>query len=146
MKKTLMLLFVVITALSCNKETTIKNNLWKQGGDWNISSYTYNYGSMNPSSPSYPSYPQYLNDCGNFHFSKDGTGTMTLIEDGETYAAAFKYTNSENELTLIFDGSYAQVYKMDWSKNKVTITYNNDHKDPDGYTYYDNEKYILIKK
>jgi len=145
MKKILFVL-LAITLVACNKSTKINKNLYGQGGDWEITYYSYFYGSSNPViSPFGVSNGSYEN-CGSFKFSKDGTGTMTLTLDGETEALAFKYSNTEDKLTLIHDGSYAVEYKMDWKKNTLTIEYDNDSVDPDGYNSYDSELFILRKK
>lgn len=134
MKKILFVLLAVIL-VACRKDVKINNNLWKGGGDWKISSYSYGYGPIGSAELGY--YP----DCGNFKFSKDGSGTMTMTIDGETEAIAFKYSNTENDLTIVYDNSNAVIYKLDWSKDVMTLDYNEDSAD-----FWDHEAFTLAKK
>lgn len=138
-------LLVTLVITSCSKENRIEKNLWKKGGDWNINYYSYSYGSDNPTSPIFPVETHAYDNCGSFHFGKDGSGTITFTGDGSTETAAFTYSNTENELTIIVD-NVAQVYKMDWEKNVMTISYDKPTTDPMGYNETDKETFILQKK
>jgi hypothetical protein len=148
MKKTIYTIcFITLLIISsCSKENRIEKNLWKKGGDWEITQYMSWYGSYNPSQNGGINPTQeYYNDCGKFHFSKDGTGTLNLVIDGDNETWTFHYTNSDKELTLVYDSGASQIYKLDWSKNFVTISYENPSNDPDGFPFVDSERFSIDK-
>lgn len=139
MKKIIYLLFAVTLLSACSKENKINKNLWKKGGDWELKTYSYEYGVSGTSSYDY----EYYEDCGNFKFSEDGTGVVTFKFAGEeSYSQAFTYSNTEDKLTLVIDGSIAQVFNMTWKKDFIELSYDNSQ--PGGYKEI--EKYSILKK
>ena len=136
----------IVALSSCSKENKIEKNLWKKGGDWEITQFYSYYGSFNPSvNGGMDPVPYTFNNCGSMHFGKDGNGTITFTIDGTTDSYAFKYSNTEKEMTLIIDGE-ARVYDLTWSKDVITIEYNSSTTDPDGFLEVDNESFVLVKK
>nr|WP_294860221.1 hypothetical protein [uncultured Fluviicola sp.] len=145
-KLSLLTLFAVLVFAglnSCSKERKIEKNLYSKGGDWDVSQYIYASGSMNPAINSYSTAT--FQDCGKFHFSKDGSGTVSMNLDGDSYTESFFYKNTDNKLTITFD-TYTQVYNLDWSKNVITINYDESTTDPDGYAEIDRENIVMAKK
>lgn len=139
----LMIVAVMFMAVSCSKDERIEKNLYKKGGDWKITTYLLQTGSLNPSVNDYQSIS--MTDCGKFHFSEDGTGVATFNINGGTQSASFKYSNNDKELTVIYENGTSQTYNLDWSKNKMTIDYNDSTTDSDGYTNWDTETVVLTK-
>lgn len=144
MKKFLSILTVSLTFLilaACSKENRIERNLWKKGGDWDITYYNYSFGT-----PGFSYTNESFNDCGNMNFNEDGTGTATFYINGQTEVVAFTYSNTEDKMTLVYDGSSAQVYSLNWKKNVITLEYDESTTNPDNSTMYDTETIIIKKK
>lgn len=144
-KLSLLTLFVAVVFIglnSCSKQKKIEKNLYSKGGDWEVTYYYYMFGSINPSINTYDS--KSYNNCGKMHFSKDGTGTISMKLDGDSFTESFTYHNTEDKMTITYDG-FSQEYKMKWSKNTITLSYDDPSTDPDGYTEYDSETWTLSK-
>lgn len=149
MKKTINLITIIAVLFAfvgCSKERKIEKNLWKKGGDWEITQYISHYGSYNPAiNGGVNPQSEIYNNCGSMHFGKDGSGTVSLTIDGSTETYSFTYSNTENTLTLIIDGS-AQIYDLDWSKDVATFSYDKTANDPDGFPFADSESFVIAKK
>lgn len=118
MKNLVLLLIVALTFTACKKEEQIEKNLYKGGGKWKIDSYHVKQVSPDPDE----SYAVTLPNAGTMTFNSDGSGELTIGFGFQTETQKYNYTNTENTLTLIMDGE-PTIYKMDWKKNKMTLTY-----------------------
>ena len=112
------LLITASTSLtSCKKENRIEKNLWKQGGEWNIE--TYSASQVSTYTPD--NFNVTMFNFGTFTFHKNGSGIYKFTEDGDIDTGVFAYTNTDDKLTIIIDNE-GQVYNMDWKKNSITLT------------------------
>lgn len=118
MKNLVLLLVVVFTFTACKKEEQIEKNLYKRGGKWKIDSYYVKQVSPDPDE----SYTLTLPNAGTMTFNSDGSGEIAIGFGFQMETQKFNYTNTESTLTLIVDGE-PTIYKMDWKKNKMTLTY-----------------------
>lgn len=112
------LLFIGALMLSsCKKELQIEKNLWKNGGEWNIvqnDETTIRSNGDNDNSTTY--------NNGTMIFKKDGTGVLTIVDGSDTETMSFNYTNTQDKLIVTHDNE-SQTYDMEWSKNKMTLTW-----------------------
>ena len=145
--KTINILFTFLLIIgtgsltSCSKETKIEKNLWKKGGEWNIERLDVKQVSTDPAD----NYEETLYNYGSYKFNEDGSGILTITVDGGVEVETFNYSNTENELVIVYFNGVAQAFDLDWKKNEMTIsgvdyfTSNNNQ-----ITYY--ETYVLKKK
>lgn len=142
MKKILFVLFAVMSLVACKKETKIEKNLWKKGGEWNVTSWkssdngdeTEGIGADFQSAV--------------FTFNKDKEATVVINGSaGDVYIYKMKYENTESELKLtnVIDQETGQVeyssiiYYISWEKDQLDI------KSTNGFTG-ESETLILKKK
>ncbi|MGV3631722.1 MAG: membrane lipoprotein lipid attachment site-containing protein [Bacteroidota bacterium] len=143
MKKILFVLFTVTMLTACKKEVKIEKNLWKKGGEWNVTSWkswddgieTEHIGMDVQSAV--------------FTFNKDKEATVVINGDaGDIYTYKMKYENTESELKLtsVTDQETGQVdyssivYYIMWEKDNL------DLKSTGGFSDGDTETIILKKK
>ncbi len=140
-------LFFVGTTLisSCKKEVKIEKNLWSKGGEWNVESFS----SSQTSTYEPDNFDATVSSYGTFTFREDGTGSYSFSDDGYSENGTFKYSNTEDNLTLIID-SEARVFDIvEWQKNEMKITFTetfveNEENNAGSGTYI--ETYNLKKK
>lgn len=139
MKNLGLLLALALVIASCKKEVKIEKNLWKGDGKWNIEKYH----SKETSSDNSSNFEETLVNAGSYTFKKDGTGVMHYSYNGDEDFENFTYTNTTDILTLTIDSEPIN-YKMDWSKNEMTISVTNNYSMNNvSYTYTET---ILLKK
>lgn len=143
---TIGLLFIGMTTLvGCKKEDKINKNLWKNGGEWNISEVKFTTMNSAGQSDSGTIY-----DYGTFKFEKDGTGTRTINADGQTFTHLFSYTNTETELVITLKSGpdvtpgEKEKYKMTWKKDNIELYIYTSWEDEFGNAYH--EDFITLKK
>ncbi|MBW7867050.1 MAG: hypothetical protein H3C31_01860 [Brumimicrobium sp.] len=119
MKRFILMLAIVATLFACKKEDKIAKNLWKGDGIWNIevwdSKTTSTYFEEDNTS-------EYLINMGTLQFNKDGSGKLTINNEGGI--ETFKYTNTSDKLAITFDywdEGEQKVFDMDWKKNKLDL-------------------------
>lgn len=117
MKKILFITLVALVVVGCKKETQIERNLWKNGGEWNISKLEVNQVSTY----SADNYHEVLLNYGTYKFKKDGTGIYTFNYDGDSETGLFTYTNTENKIIFVIDGE-TRAFDLNWKKNQLTMT------------------------
>jgi hypothetical protein len=144
--KSVFLIVVLFLASGCSKEKRIERNLWRNGGEWNIKVFTYQYSNDNVNSVNYNSPPQIYLDAGEFVFKKDGSGYITLTEDNQTETTGFKWLSSVDKITIIPNGGTATDYNLVWKKNNITISEKYTDVDPDNVTYTSITKFECVKK
>ena len=90
MKKILVILLAIVVFTGCNKEEQIEKNLWKKGGEWEVSSWTS---------------------------WSDGTKTEHIGTDVLSVLFSF---NEANEATVVINGGSgdAYTYKMKYYNSK----------------------------
>jgi hypothetical protein len=107
----------LITLSSCSKETRIEKNLWKNGGEWNIESYSTKQTST--FSPDNYDYTQV--NIGTHTFNENGTGSYII--NGQLEPGSFTYSNTENKLTYTF-GNESRTYDIvEWKRNNIKYSY-----------------------
>lgn len=143
MKKILFIVLTVLVFTGCNKEEKIEKNLWKKGGEWNVSSWTSWSDGIK------------MEHIGtdvlsvSFSFNKDNEA-IVVINGGpeDTYTYKMKYYNTENQLKLIdvIDTETGELeypsiyYSMEWKKDYLDI------RTTGGFSGGDTETLILQKK
>lgn len=142
MKKILFIVLTVLVFTGCSKEEKIEKNLWKKGGEWNVSSWT----SWNDGTKTEHIGADVLSVS--FSFNKDNEVTVVINgESGDTYTYKMKYYNTENQLKLIdiIDSETGEIeypsifYSMEWKKDYL------DLRTTGGFTGGDTETLILNK-
>lgn len=142
MKKILFIVLTVLVFTGCSKEEKIEKNLWKKGGEWNVSSWT----SWNDGTKTEHIGADVLSVS--FSFNKDNEATVVINGDsGDTYTYKMKYYNTENQLKLIdiIDSETGEIeypsifYSMEWKKDYL------DLRTTGGFTGGDTETLILNK-
>ncbi len=142
MKKILFIVLTVLVFTGCSKEEKIEKNLWKKGGEWNVSSWT----SWNDGTKTEHIGADVLSVS--FSFNKDNEATVVINgESGDTYTYKMKYYNTENQLKLIdiIDSETGEIeypsifYSMEWKKDYL------DLRTTGGFTGGDTETLILNK-
>jgi hypothetical protein len=121
MKKLLLLTMIMIAFVACKKETRIEKNLWSNGGKWNI----VRMETTDDHSVSGKTDETIINP-GTIQFNKGGSGTMIITTDGDTESSAFTYTNTENKLMLIINGS-SRNFDLNWKKNTFDISITDEY-------------------
>lgn len=143
MKKTLVVLLTVWVFIGCIKEEQIEKNLWKKGGEWNVSSWTsWSDGTKT----------EHIGTdvrSVSFSFNKDNDATVVIHGESEDiYTYKMKYYNTESQLKLIdiIDSEtggmkYQSIfYSMEWKKDYLDI------RTTGGFADDDTETLILQKK
>lgn len=124
----------------CSKEVKIEKNLWKNGGEWNVKSYSYTSVSSSGTNNINIS----VNDMGTMTFAKDGSGTYSFTQFGSTDTGTLKYTNTADELALTIDNS-TTTFNMTWEKDNITLI-NASTSTSNGETITETETYKITKK
>ncbi len=117
MKKVLFILLVGLVFVACKKEDRIQKNLWKQGGEWNIDTWSYRMTSTNPSDNE----SNMIANYGTIRFNKDGSGNITYTENNSAYTESFTYTNTENTITIFDVDGNGTIFDLDWKRNEITM-------------------------
>lgn len=142
MKKILFIVLTVLVFTGCSKEEKIEKNLWKKGGEWNVSSWT----SWNDGTKTEHIGADVLSVS--FSFNKDNEATVVINgESGDTYTYKMKCYNTENQLKLIdiIDSETGEIeypsifYSMEWKKDYL------DLRTTGGFAGGDTETLILNK-
>ncbi|WP_343748582.1 hypothetical protein [Fluviicola sp.] len=134
--KVLFLLSVLTVVLSaCSKEKRIEHWLVRKDGKWDVTSIDYKYYVNNTlqSSANIP-------NAGNIVFDKKGSVVMTLVLNGSPETSSGTWTNTKDQITMMFNGE-ASVFKIldKPKKDKMTIQttdYNNSTGEKEEYTAY----------
>lgn len=125
MRRVLVVLFAVMTLTACKKEVTIEKNLWKDGGEWNATSWKspYNGTLIEGIGPE--------NDFQSvvFRFNKDKNVTLVIEAEGDVLIYKMQYENTETELkfTNVIDQATDEiiyptlVFSMTWEKDKLEL-------------------------
>ena len=107
----------LITLSSCSKETRIEKNLWKNGGEWNVESYS----AKQTSTFAPDNFDETQVNIGTYTFNENGTGIYKNI--GELESLDFTYSNTENKLSFTI-GNNSQVYDIvEWKKDNIKFSY-----------------------
>ena len=142
MKKILFVLFAAVMLAACKKEVKIEKNLWKNGGEWSVTSWK---SSENGTETEHIGADF---QTAVFAFNKDKEATAVINGNaGDVYIYKMKYENTESELKLsnVIDQETGQVeyssivYYLTWEKDKM------DLKTTNGFTG-ENETLIVKKK
>jgi hypothetical protein len=139
----LSIVFTGLLALtSCKKETRIEKNLWKNGGEWNVTSWK---GTIDGTQSEYVGADI---QSAVFTFTKEKEVTLVITGDaGDIYTYKMKYDNTESQLTFtnvtdqatgLIDFPSMINYIM-WEKDLL------DLKTTTGFTGADTETLILKK-
>lgn len=135
------LLFVgAVLFTGCSKEVKIEKNLWKNGGEWNVDSYSYTSVSSSGTNNITIS----LDDMGTMTFTKEGGGTYSFMQFGSTDTGTLQYTNTADELALTLDNS-TTTFDMTWEKDNITLV-NATTLTSNGETITETETYKITKK
>ncbi len=107
----------LITLSSCSKETRIEKNLWKNGGEWNVESFS----AKQTSTFAPDNFDETQVNIGTYTFNENGTGIYKNI--GELEPLSFTYSNTENKLSFTI-GTDSQVYDIvEWKKDNIKFSY-----------------------
>lgn len=115
MKHLFLLLLAATTLVACKKDAKIERNLVKGDGVWDIETMT-NKTTVNGAEVFNMTVPNY----GTLTFRKEGQGTAKYTVAGNEDVYPFTYTNTEDQLTIVMDGS-TEVFNMTWEKNAITL-------------------------
>jgi hypothetical protein len=140
-KQTLLITgFLLIALVACNKQVKIEKNLWKGGGEWKIERYE----SQNVSTYAPDNFNFAESNFGTFTFNKDGSGHYVFTGNGSSESGNLIYSNTEDELLMTM-GTNSFVYTMNWEKNSIQISREEQYANSVGSGIY-TEKYWLEKK
>jgi hypothetical protein len=107
----------LITLSSCSKETRIEKNLWKNGGEWNVESFS----AKQTSTFAPDNFDETQVNIGTYTFNENGTGIYKNI--GELEPLSFTYSNTENKLSYTF-GNESRTYDIvEWKRNNIKYSY-----------------------
>jgi hypothetical protein len=120
---------------SCSKEKRIERQLVKKDGKWKITSVDYKYYLENELQAS-----QNFANAGTIEFSKKGTFIMTITSSGSPETSAGTWTNTEDKITIVTDGT-ASVLKISNSSKKKKmdleqVNYYNETSEQEVYIYH----------
>ena len=143
MKKLLFALLLVFIASACSKEEKITRNLWKNRGTWNVESHYHKIGSEETFILEHTN-----TEYGHIIFFKNGTGLQVYGDGGYGLSSYFTYTNTEDQLIIIYDDSKHNewIYDLDWGKNEMRLSFDKTAVNSHGHLYYNIEKIHLKKK
>lgn len=124
MRRVLVVLFAVTMLTACKKEVKIEKNLWKNGGEWNVTSWkSPNGGEITEGIGA---------DMKSvvFTFNKDKSATVVAeASAGDIYIHKMQYENTEKELKFTNGIDQAtgeityptMVFSMTWEKDKLNL-------------------------
>lgn len=117
------LISLVTIFTSCKKEDQIKQNLWSNGGKWNIESIYAKQVSSNTSD----NFEETIFNYGTYTFNQDGSGSFMITVDGDLENGIFTYSNTEDKLTLLILNDGPIVFDiLEWEKDKMKIFVSDD--------------------
>lgn len=143
MKKILVVLFIMATLSACKDEVKIERNLWKNGGEWHVSSWRIWSNGME-SELIGADVKSVV-----FTFNKDKEAIIVINGDaGDVYTYEAQYENSDSQLifTNLTDQATGTVdypsmtYYLMWEKDLM------DLKTTNGFAGGDTETLILEKQ
>lgn len=116
------LLIVFIGLSSCSKDKRIERRLARKDGKWNITSMTYQYyiGNTLMDSEAYT-------NAGSFVFNDNGSVIYNYSYDGDSGSEGGTWTNTEDDVTMIFDGEVVVMKIDDESKKKMTLNWTEEY-------------------
>lgn len=107
----------LITLSSCSKETRIEKNLWKNGGEWNVESFS----AKQTSTFAPDNFDETQVNIGTYTFNENGTGIYK--NNNALESLDFTYSNTENKLSFTI-GNNSQVYGIvEWKKDNIKFSY-----------------------
>lgn len=109
------LLFIVA---SCAKDKRIERRLTKKDGKWNIKTMTYQYYADGVQEDSFN-----FNNAGSFVFDDKGSVIYNYSYDGDSGSQGGTWTNTEDEITMIFDGEVLKMKIEDDSKKEMKLVW-----------------------
>lgn len=134
MKNKLHVFAILVLFFSCSKEKKIENKLTRGKGEWNIvSTYLVSDGDGN----------EELFKNGTFIFDDSGTGEINAFSNYKSINGAFTFSNTSNELTIVYLNGKVEKYQMTLFKNKIQLDYYNTSPE-DLYDY--KEKHFVLEK
>lgn len=115
----LALVFVSLGILGCSKEKAIEKSLYKNGGEWKID--IYNTEIFDQSTDTLM-YSEYTTNAGSIEFYENGTVIWKITLSGTPNYFGGNWINSEDQITMIINGS-VEFYKLvEHSKEKISLT------------------------
>jgi hypothetical protein len=115
----LALVFVSLGMFGCSKEKAIEKSLYKNGGEWKID--VFNTEIFDQSNDTLM-YSEYTTNAGSIEFYENGTVIWKITLSGTPNYFGGNWINSEDQITMIINGS-VEFYKLvEHSKEKISLT------------------------
>ena len=141
MKKFFFLALVFVGALtmnSCTKEKRTERMLYKNDGNWEITTMTYTYVTTDENNVEI-TVSATLSNPGTFSFDKDGNGSYNFTLGGTNFSQSFKWSVSDESISIakiaqtidFFTGAIDQLVIAfggeKTSKNQILMTGTETH-------------------